>query len=173
MEKRKELERVLATHRGEYLSFLVRRLRNEADAHDILQEAYLKICRITDTKEITKPKAYIFRILTNLAYDRMKQNTVYHSRHAKRISECGDIPDIAADVEKIVYYRKEIRILQEALNQLSYKCRMSFVLHRAAKYTYSEVGNKLGISESMAKKYVYRALVHCRQYMLEQDGLEL
>ena len=171
-KKRIELESVLAEHRIEFFNFLVRRLRNEADAQDVLQEAYLKICRITDVKEIVKPKAYLFRILSNLAYDRMKQNTTHKLRYVSEIAECEEMPDATADVEKIVYYRNELRSLQKALNQLSYKCRMSFVLHRAAKCTYSEVGNKLGISESMAKKYVYKALIHCRQYMLDQEGFE-
>lgn len=168
MSNQLELETVLIEHKEEYLSFLGRRLGSEADAQDVLQDAYLKIKRMKNEDEISMPKAYLFRILSNLAYDRLKKNALHNSRYVGTDQEALDYPDTAADVEKVVYYREEIRVLQAALNELSYKCRMAFVLHRTRKNTYEEVGAKLGVSESMAKKYVYKALAHCRAYMLER-----
>jgi RNA polymerase sigma-70 factor (ECF subfamily) len=51
------------------------------------------------------------------------------------------------------------------LDQLSPKCRAAVVLQYWHGLTYEEIGQQLGISANMVKKYLSQAIVHCRRRM--------
>jgi RNA polymerase sigma-70 factor (ECF subfamily) len=45
------------------------------------------------------------------------------------------------------------------------KCRESFVLNQIHGLDAAPIAARLGITESMVRKYVVRALLHCRERM--------
>ncbi|WP_286829908.1 MULTISPECIES: RNA polymerase sigma factor [Kordiimonas] len=172
MNKKKHISDLLSVHRQEFLAYLAKKLPNEADALDVMQEAYVKLQAASTLDTVEKPKAYIYRVIANLAFDRIKQNQRVDRHAAVSLDSCTNLAERQPAPDSVVHYRRELRQLQRALAELTHKCRMSFILHRAEGYTYKEIGEKLGISESMVKKYVLRALVHCRTYMRQQEAGE-
>ena len=150
---------------AELKGFLMKRLRSEQDTEDLLQNLYLRIQKYDGKEEIINTRSFVYRIANNLAIDILRQK----KRMMNHYSESNiNFPEIASTVpltDQLVYDRTRLRFLQEALNKLTEKSRRCFILHRCDKMTYQEVGKQVGISESMAKKHVIKALAHCRKYM--------
>jgi RNA polymerase sigma factor (sigma-70 family) len=53
--------------------------------------------------------------------------------------------------------------LESSLKQLPPKVSTTLMLHRFAGFSIEEIGQQLGVSRSAAKKYLARALTHCRE----------
>ena len=70
-------------------------------------------------------------------------------------------PSFAGQLDR----EKTIKRLREVLDQLSPKCRAAVVLQYWHGLTYEEIGQRLGVSANMVKKYLSQAIVHCRRRM--------
>jgi RNA polymerase sigma-70 factor (ECF subfamily) len=55
--------------------------------------------------------------------------------------------------------------LRTVLIELSPKCRAAVLMHYSHNLSYQEIAERLGVSSHMVKKYLARALVHCRRRM--------
>ena len=58
-----------------------------------------------------------------------------------------------------------IERLREVLGQLSPKCQAAVILQYWHGLSYAEIGERLGVSSNMVKKYLGQALLHCRRRM--------
>jgi RNA polymerase sigma-70 factor (ECF subfamily) len=51
------------------------------------------------------------------------------------------------------------------------KCREAFVMNQIQGLDAATIARRLGITDSMVRKYVVRALLHCRAHIdLERNG---
>ena len=101
--------------------FVVKNLRHEEDARDIVQSAFEKMWRNRDAVENEKCKSYLFTV----AYNQM----IDHIRKTKRIS----LTDEFGEESKGVQYQSNSNIqktLNEALNRLN-ESQVKVYLHRA------------------------------------------
>ena len=159
------VERLFADHVGPLQAFFRRRIQTKADAQDLAQEVYLRMLRIGDHEAIRNPVLYLYTVANNL----VKEHAVLERRRASGV----DIDEVEAheQLENLPAFDGELDEAQRAtrlavvLKQLSPKCQAAVALRFTEELSYREVGLRLGISSQMAKKYVARALVHCRRRM--------
>jgi RNA polymerase sigma-70 factor (ECF subfamily) len=59
-------------------------------------------------------------------------------------------------------HAQQIDELERILDHLPVRVATALVLHRVAGYSVQEVGDQLGVSRETAKKYLARAVEHCR-----------
>jgi RNA polymerase sigma-70 factor (ECF subfamily) len=62
--------------------------------------------------------------------------------------------------------------LERILAQLPARVATALVLHRVAGYSVQEVADELGVSRESAKKYLARAVEHCRN-LRAQNAMKL
>ena len=55
------------------------------------------------------------------------------------------------------------------LKGLSPKARATLIMHRRDGLTLEQIGEALGVSRPMAKKYLAQALVRCRQALRDDE----
>src|ERR1700730_2868328 len=55
------------------ISFLLTHLSNEGEAHEVAQEAYIKLLQLDRPEAVSFLRAYLFRIAANLAIDRIRR----------------------------------------------------------------------------------------------------
>jgi RNA polymerase sigma-70 factor (ECF subfamily) len=69
-------------------------------------------------------------------------------------------------------FAQRLDVLEKALTQLTPREYAAFMMHRFAGYTIEEIASKLGVARPTAKKYLARALAHCRanDQRSRQDG---
>jgi len=144
--------------------FLSARLRNAADVPDLAQEVFLRLLRVEDHRSIRSPEAYLFTIASHVIH----QHTVRRSNEPVEV----DIADVLSELRTLssddppeqVAHAQRLEELQRMLALLPARVATALVLHRIAGYSVQEVGNELGVSRETAKKYLARAVEHCRNY---------
>ena len=152
------------THGQRLRRYLAVRLRNAAaDVPDLMQEIFLRLLRIENHESIRNPQAYLYTIASH----------VLHQHTLKRAAtpEAVDITDLAAEIEAIadgdpaeqVEMEQRFEELGRELQKLSPKAYATLVMHRRDGVPLKEVAVRLGVSYTMAKRYLARALSYCEQ----------
>ena len=160
---------VAAEHGKRLRRFLLARVRHAADAADLLQEVFLRLIRVADHETIRMPEAYVFALANHVLYQ--------HRLRRTRQPETVDILDVLADLERApesdpadqAETAQQVERLERSLRQLSPRAQAALILHRRDGYSLEEIASQLGVSRPMAKKYLAKALLHCRQRLDEQE----
>lgn len=154
----------VATQHGRRLKrFLSQRLRNHADAPDLVQEVYLRLLRVERRDVIRSPEAYLLTVASHLLHE--------HTVKQTSVPPLLDIEDLVNELQSVAEddpaaqaeTQQRIVALESALSKLSAKAHATLVLHRRDGFSLDEIGEQLGVSRSMAKKYLTQALTHCRR----------
>lgn len=163
-EKRAFVASIAARHDRAVRQFLEARLKHAvADVPDLLQEVFLRMMRVSHPEDIRTPEAYLFTVAKAVLHQhRLRQNAR---------PEVVDITDVLSELEDYeevgpeaqLQARQRLDELERSLAQLPRKAYVTLILNRVAGMPLEEVGRRLGISRPMAKKYLARALAHCRQ----------
>jgi RNA polymerase sigma factor (sigma-70 family) len=141
--------------------FIVKNLRHEEDARDIVQTAFEKMWRNRDAVEYDKSKSYLFTV----AYNQM----IDHIRKVKRISLREDFADDAkVHTQQSPNVKKA---LMEALNRLNETQRSLVMLKDYEGYNYEEIGRITGLNESQVKVYLHRARITLRNYLVSPENV--
>lgn len=172
--KQSFLTSVVARHGRPLLKFFVSRLPNAADAPDLVQEVYLRLLRHDRPDLIRCPEAYLFTIASHIASEHTLKLPNKTPHIALEDAPSEELPsDVGAFAtaapEASVVNADRIRQLENILSQLSPKARATLVWHRRDGKTYNEIGERLGISRNMVKKYLSQALGECRK-RIEKDS---
>lgn len=153
---------VLDEYAPRLIRFLELRTGSAADAQDLAQEAYFRLCRVKNPDLIREPEAYLFRIASNLAGEltlsRSKQPTAF----AKDISDAdfnqGDDGMFCSHLES----RSEIDRLAGILGELPPLYQAILLLRKRDGFSHKEIAEHLDISPHTVQKYLTRALLACR-----------
>ncbi|HEX8277680.1 MAG TPA: RNA polymerase sigma factor [Segetibacter sp.] len=141
--------------------FIVKNIRHEEDARDIVQTAFEKMWRNRDAVENEKSKSYLFTV----AYNQM----IDHLRKVKRMNLTEDFAEI-----KAINYQANTnvqKILHEALNRLNETQRSLVILKDYEGYNYEEIGRITGLNESQVKVYLHRARITLRNYLVSPENV--
>jgi RNA polymerase sigma factor (sigma-70 family) len=163
--KKSLLERLFSEQGSALQAFLYRRVHKHPDAAELAQEVYLRMLRVPDMTSVRNPEAYLYAVASNLA----KEHAHREARNRSTLDiddpsvqeQLAELPSFAGELDR----EKSIKRLREVLDQLSPKCRAAVVLQYWHGLTYEEIGERLGISANMVKKYLSQAIVHCRRRM--------
>ena len=150
-------------HRQELLRFLLLKVNCSDTAQDLFQETFIRFSGYEQKDKIENPRAFIFRIAANLATDHLRSR----SRQMLNNDDDGEsierIEAPASEPEHAAISRQQMELLTHALAELPPKCRDVFIMLKLKHYSYAQVEQQLGISQTMILKYLTRALSHCRQ----------
>ena len=144
--------------------FLAARLRNATtDVPDLVQEVYLRLLRMPRHVTIRSPQAYLFTIAHHVLYE--------HRLHHSATPEAVQMTDVLAEIESYVEEdpathletHQRLEQLDNALKEISPRAYATFVLHRRYGYSLEEIAGQLGVSRPMVKKYLAKAVIHCRR----------
>ena len=122
----------------------------------------MRLLRVEGCESIRSPEAYLFTIASH----------VIHQHAVRRSTEpvSVDIAEVFAELKTPssddppdqVAQAQRLDELERILGYLPTRVATALVLHRVAGYSVQEVGDQLGVSRETAKKYLARAVEHCR-----------
>ena len=154
---------VFEEHRPLLTAVAYRMLGRAADAEDVVQDAWLRWSG-ADRTDVEEPRAYLVRITTRLAIDRLRQV------QARREAYVGPwLPEpVVTDIGATVEDSSERAVLAESvsfavlvvLESLSPLERAVFVLREAFGYPYAEIARILDRGESAVRQLGSRARQH-------------
>jgi RNA polymerase sigma-70 factor (ECF subfamily) len=142
--------------------FIVKNLRHEEDARDIVQTAFEKLWRNREAVESAKSKSYLFTV----AYNQM----IDHIRKVKRIQ----LKDEFSEDGRAQYQSGNSNLkqtLMEALNRLNETQKSLVMLKDYEGYSYEEIGGIMGLNESQVKVYLHRARQSLRNYLVSPENV--
>ena len=157
----REYNECVKTYADNVYRFIVKNLRHEEDARDVVQSAFEKMWRNRNDVDSQRSKSYLFTV----AYHQM----IDHIRKVKRIqlkeefSEGSKIQDRPANNLK--------KVLEEALSRLGETQRSLVLLKDYEGYSYEEIGQITGLSESQVKVYLHRARVQLKDYLVKIENV--
>ena len=167
--KRGFVERLFAEHHRALQAFFYRRIRGKSQAPDLVQEVYLRMLRVSDIDAIHNPEAYLYTVAANLA----KEHAVLERRQQGAVDPddigiqdlLGELPTADRELDT----DRRVARLRTVLKQLTPKCRAAVALRYRQELSYEEIGERLGVSSNMVKKYLVQALAHCRCRMASME----
>lgn len=151
-------------YRGDLQRFIAARLgRSGQDVDDVLQDLYLKASVVGPETQVRDPRAYLYRLASNLMMDRWRSGRRAAARDgAWRQISAGEGADGGLDdapsAEAVVAARQRLERLRVDVENLPEKTRRVFKLHKFDGLSYAETASALGISRSSVEKHMMDAL---------------
>lgn len=149
---------VLVAHRNLLFTVAYEMLGSAADAEDVLQETWLRWVDV-DRSQVRDDRAYLVRIVTRLALNRMRTNA------RRRESYVGPwlpeplltTPDVAEDVELADSVSLAMLTVLETLAPTE---RAVFVLREVFDFGYDEIAAAVDKTPAAVRQIASRARVH-------------
>lgn len=163
------IERLFREHNEALVRFLRGRLGSHNEALEVAQEAYVRLLNLDQPGAVSYLRAFLFKTAANLAIDRRRRHQSYDEKVAGRqlFMEFAE----NRTPERLVAGQQTLRRLAGLIDSLPAKCRAAFVMSQIHGLDAPTIAIRLGITDSMVRKYVVRALLHCREQMdLEHNG---
>ena len=150
------LQQHLLEHRDRLYSAALYVLRNEQDAEDVIQEAFLRLWRFPGRIEPDKVPAWLRRVVHNLCIDQTRRRKSL-ARHLGRPDESA-LESLRAEPE--IPLREpdpQQQELLEALATLTPETRSILVMHYFQGLKLTEIAQMLEMNPSSVKVRVHRA----------------
>lgn len=157
----KEYNECVSTYADNVYRFILKNLRHEEDARDIVQTAFEKMWRNRDQVDAQRSKSYLFTV----AYHQM----IDHIRKVKRIHLKEEFNENLKVQDKPGNNLK--KILEEALARLSETQRSLVLLKDYEGYSYEEIGRITGLNESQVKVYLHRARIQLKDFLVKLENV--
>ncbi|MFG2797165.1 RNA polymerase sigma-70 factor [Streptomyces pseudovenezuelae] len=157
---------VFEEHRPVLLGVAYRMLGRVADAEDVVQEAWLR-WSAADRREVREPRAYLVRVTTRLAIDRLRQVKARGETYVgpwlpePYVTDFGDtVPDTAEQAVLADSVSLAVLVVMESLSPLE---RAVFVLREAFGYPYADIAAMLDRGEPAVRQLAGRARRHVEE----------
>lgn len=142
--------------------FILKSLKNVADAEDIVQNAFEILWRNIHKVEFGKASAYLFSVAHKKMIDFIRKNN--------RISQMEEIPDHYA-VNEAKPNSELTDLINQSLNQLNEVQRSVLLLRDYEGYSYDEIAQITELTEAQVKVYIYRARQKMQHYLVGLDKI--
>ena len=164
--KKALIERLFAAHRGALQGFFYRRVRHRADATDLAQEVYVRMLQVRDPDAIRDVEAYLFTVASNLA----REHATREGRRGVAVGlEDGAVLEELAEpalFDAQIDTARQVKQLRDLLRELPPNWHAAIVMQYVQGLSQQEIAARLGVSVSMVKKYLGKALGRCRRQMV-------
>jgi len=153
-------------HNRALIAFLSSRLDSMAEAQEVAQEAYVRLLRLEHPEQVGFLRAYLFRIASNLAVDRLRARSVRaDAAEDELFEEWLDTPM----PERRALAVDQLRLVREALRELPRKTSAAFVMHAIEGKGFDAIARTMKLTERMVRYHVARAMAHCRAHLDAQE----
>lgn len=153
----------------DYRAYARKLTGDEADAEDLVQEAYAKVLGLADWRQIEAPERFVFTIIRNLAFERFRRAKVVGIRQIG-VLEMDSLPDPAPDAYAAASARQELDIVLAALQTLPAQCRKVLVLRKMHALSPGEIAVRMNLSVSTVEKHLAKGLRLLTKALATGDG---
>jgi len=165
------VEEAMARYGRQTYNYAYRLVGNAPDAHDLTQEAYIRVFRAWQSfRPGTSFLSWIYRIVTNLHRDELRRrkgvftqplpdDNVRHERHAE---------SPAHDPIRAYHDQQLSPSMELSLRQLTSDQRSVVILADVDEYSYQEIADIMGCSIGTVRSRLHRARAQLRKLLLRQ-----
>jgi RNA polymerase sigma factor (sigma-70 family) len=154
------LDLLFRRHGKELLAFAERHTAGNG-AEDLVQEAYIRLLRHPDPASIVNPRAYLYKVISNLGNDLFSYNQVRARHHCDETIDLDTLISSFPEPFTIIDNNLHLEQFLTVLAELPELCQHAFILNKLDGLNYTEVAKSLGISTKTAQRYILKAWQHC------------
>ncbi len=164
----RNITQVINDYSKRLMGFIRKRVNNEADAEDILQDVFYQF--VDNTQPIEQLTAWLFTVARNKITDRFRKHKP-QALESMIVAEEGDLAFDWADLlfdnrgnPETEYLRSLFwEELNEALNELPAEQRNVFILHEIEGVSFKEIAAQTGESVNTLLSRKRYAVLHLRE----------
>lgn len=163
---------VAERYRASIYRYILRLVRDPERADDLTQETFLRVHqRLEGLKDAGALEAWLYRIATNICYDRLRGRE--HRRPALPLRSVGDneeeaiVDDAALRPDQLLEQSDMSDCVLRFLTGLPQSQREVLLLHDLQGFTGPEIADRLGISLHNVKIRLHRARTRLRAALSE------
>jgi RNA polymerase sigma-70 factor (ECF subfamily) len=151
---------------GYAMSICIRYTRQEAEAVEVLNDAFMKVfVNLKNFDRSRSFKSWFRRILINASIDHLKKEMKH--RHLEKVDDY-EISGHQPDVDQNLRHDELINLIQ----RLTPAYRSVFNLYVIDGYNHQEIAGMLGISEGTSKSNLAKARMNLRDMLKKIEGNE-
>lgn len=159
-------ERLVRNYDQSVLKLAMNLLRSPDDAHDVYQEAFLRVYRnINSFRFDCSFHTWLYRIVTNLCLDQLRKRKVRKIEPSTVETPEGTVDRLEttpeyrphSDPQRSLLSTEIKRRIEDTLTQMSARERMVFEMRHYQGMRLRAIGDVLGTSEEAAKNCLFRA----------------
>ena len=141
--------------------FIMKNLRHEEDAKDVVQSAFEKLWINREKVENERSKSFLFTVAYHQMIDLIRKN--------KRVTLKEDFTSAKIFTQEPQHEVK--KILNVALYKLSETQRSLVLLKDYEGYSYEEIAVITALSISQVKVYLHRARIQLKSYLVKPENV--
>lgn len=157
----KEFNECVNLYADNVYRFILKNLRHEDDARDIVQASFEKMWMNRDKIENDRSKAYLFTVAYHQMIDLIRKN--------KRV-RLEDTFSSSLETTREPQHQLK-KILNDALYRLSETQRSLVLLKDYEGYSYDEIAEITSLSISQVKVYLHRARLQLKSYLVKMENV--
>jgi len=150
-----EYNQCVDNHADGLYRFILKNIRDEDEARDIVQDSFEKMWRNKENVDGGKAKSYLFTTGHHTMIDSIRRK-----KHQSDFTEVNE-----ESLFHTEQYSDLKQVLNNAINLLPDMQKSVLTLRDFEGYSYEEIGKITGLSESQVKVYIYRARVFLKEYI--------
>jgi RNA polymerase sigma factor (sigma-70 family) len=154
-----------------YIQRLKRQLRRvgraDADAEDLIQEAFIRLEMYKQTQEVREPEGFLVRAVANLSIDKHRHDS-FLDMAGEPVDELP-IFDSQPQPDEVYAARERLHTMIAGLEVLPERTQVIFVALRVDGKSYQDIARDEQISVSAVEKHIARAMLHLTEWMNEHD----
>lgn len=163
-----DIKALFQNHNEELVRYLTSRLKSHEEAVEVAQEAYVRLLRLDDSSTIGFLRAFLFRTATNIAIDRVRRRGLAQAYMDEATPEQQVNEMFGFTPERSLAAKQSLEKVLECVAALPPKCRHAFIEYKFKHRSYEDIAEDMGLTSSMVRKYVLRALVHCADKLSDE-----
>jgi RNA polymerase sigma-70 factor (ECF subfamily) len=138
---------------------LARRVGSVENAHDVLQETYIKLEKVRINGPMRNPQSYLLRMVINVATDLQRAENRRLTQN--EVDVLLAMPDERPSPSQFAEDRSEIEFLKRVIQELPARQRDIFVAARIKGIANSEIAHRFGVTVRTVELEIKGALEHC------------
>jgi RNA polymerase sigma factor (sigma-70 family) len=170
-EQDERISEVLKREQSRLRNFIRRRVPDEGDAEDILQDVFYELVEAYRLmKPVEQVGAWLYRVARNRIIDRFRKKKPVVFADTASVSEEGEtlrIEDLlpSPDAGPDAAYARGVLLqeLEDALDELPEEQRAVFIGHEVEGHSFKELSERTGVSVNTLLSRKHYAVVYLRQ----------
>jgi RNA polymerase sigma-70 factor (ECF subfamily) len=167
---------LVRAHSGSVFRVVFRMVGNDADAEEIVQEAFLRgYQRLESFQQRSSFGTWIYRIAVNCALDRINRPGIQAEYRAGEENDPEEktvqVEAQDADPERSLLSREITAVQERAMRRLTATEKAAFVMRHQEDRSVNEIADVLGIAPNAAKNAVFRAVQKLRRELAPLRGM--
>jgi RNA polymerase sigma factor (sigma-70 family) len=153
--------RCVDDHSDALYRFILKNIKDQEKARDIVQDSFEKLWQNIETINPLRLKSWLFTVAYHSMIDMLRKD-----KRSVGIEAIGD-----EMYSHSVQYNDLNKVLHDAASRLPDVQRSVLMLRDYEGYSYSEIAEITGLSETQVKVYIYRARMFLKKFIGKMEIL--